>query len=238
MLNYSIFGETNKEAIVFLHSGLQTGMNDFGHIVKEFSDKYKVIVPDLPGHGKSSVNENIDYSSNPYLYFLNSADALKDLLDDLSISEANIVGVSLGALVAVNFSNQYQRYVKSVNVSGLMFVKPRDYEIMHENDKQSMAMVREDEEASRYLDNLHDADWRIFVDVARHDDWYPFEDNQKFLTIGVRKYAVLGEKAEHEVKSLHRAKNKNINLTIIKNSGHLVNHENAKEYVKALKRNI
>lgn len=238
MLNYSIFGESNRETIVFLHSGLQTGMNDFGHIVKEFSDKYKVLVPDLPGHGKSEADENIDYSSNPYLYFLNSADALKDLLDELDIREANIVGVSLGALVAVNFANQYQRYVKSINVSGLMFVKPRDYDIMHENDKNSMQMLLQDKEASSYLDNLHETNWRIFVDVAQHNDWYPFEDNQKFLTIGVRKYAILGEKAEHEVKSLHRAKDKNINFTIIKDSGHLVNHENAKEYVKTLKRNI
>lgn len=238
VLNYSIFGENNRETIVFLHSGLQTGMNDFGHIVKEFSDKYKVIVPDLPGHGKSEVDENIDYSSNPYLYFLNSADELKNLLDELGIREANIVGVSLGALVAVNFANQYQRYVKSINVSGLMFVKPRDYDIMHENDKNNMQMLLQDKEASSYLDNLHETNWRIFVDVAQHDNWYPFEDNQTFLTIGVRKYAILGEKAEHEVKSLHRAKDKNINYTIIKDSGHLVNHENAKEYVKALQRNI
>lgn len=238
MLNYSIFGEGNRETIVFLHSGLQTGMNDFGHIVKEFTDKYQVIVPDLPGHGKSHVDENIDYSSNPYLYFLNSADALKDLLDELGITEVNLVGVSLGALVAVNFANQYQKYVKSINVSGLMFVKPRNYEVMLENDKANMEMALEDDDAKKYFNNLHEADWRIFVDIARHSDWYPFDDNQKFLKIGVRKYAVLGEKAEHEVKSLHRAKEKNINLTIIKDSGHLVNHENAKEYVKVLKRNI
>lgn len=238
MLNYSIFGEGNRDTIVFLHSGLQTGMNDFGHIVESFQDDYQVIVPDMPGHGKSHLNDDLDYYNNPYLYFLNSSDALKELLDSLNITEVNLVGVSLGALVAVNFANQYPKYIRSVNVSGLMFVKPRNYDVIIENDKQNMEMVLEDKEASKYLDNLHDANWRIFVDVARNKNWYPFEDNQKFLTLGARKYAILGDQAEHEVKSLHRAKDKNINLTIIKNSGHLVNHESAEEYVKALKRNI
>lgn len=238
LLNFSIFGEGNRETIVFLHSGLQTGMNDFGHIVDAFKDKYQVIVPDLPGHGKSTVNDDLDYHKNPYLYFLNSADALKSMIDELKISEINIVGVSLGALVAVNFASQYPKYVRSINVSGLMFVKPRDYELIIENDKKNMEMILQDEEASKYLDNLHDANWRIFIDVARNKNWYPFEDNQKFLTLGVRKYAILGELAEHEVKSLHRARDKNINLTIIKKSGHLVNHENAEAYIKILKRNI
>lgn len=238
MLHYSIFGEGNKDTIVFLHSGLQTGMNDFGHIVDSFKDKYQVIVPDLLGHGKSVIYQDQDYYKNPYLYFLNSSDALKALMDELNISEINIVGISLGALVAVNFANQYPKHVRSINVSGLMFVKPRNYETMIENDRQNMEMLLQDEEASKYLENLHRANWKIFVDVARNKNWYPFEDNQKFLSLGMRKYAILGEMADHEVKSLHRAKSKNINLTIIKKSGHLVNHENAKEYIKALKINI
>jgi len=52
---------------------------------------FQVIVPDLPGHGKSAATRFSLASISPILW---------SLLDDLSIHKISIVGVSLGGLVA------------------------------------------------------------------------------------------------------------------------------------------
>ena len=48
ILHTEIIGE--GEPLVFLHTGLQTGMTDFNYQREYFKNKYKVILPDLRGH--------------------------------------------------------------------------------------------------------------------------------------------------------------------------------------------
>ena len=55
ILHTSVIGE--GDPIVFLHSGLQTGESDFNYQCEHFRKNYKVILPDLRGHGKSKVNQ-------------------------------------------------------------------------------------------------------------------------------------------------------------------------------------
>ena len=55
ILHTNIIGE--GEPIVFLHSGLQTGESDFIYQCEHFSKNYKVILPDLRGHGRSNVDQ-------------------------------------------------------------------------------------------------------------------------------------------------------------------------------------
>lgn len=48
------------EALVFLHSGLQTAATDFLPQLNMFMNDYRIISPDLRGHGKSV---NVDISN-------------------------------------------------------------------------------------------------------------------------------------------------------------------------------
>ncbi|MGG0179133.1 alpha/beta fold hydrolase, partial [Gottfriedia acidiceleris] len=64
LLNTEVLGK--GEPIVFLHTGLQTGMTDFDYQRNYFVQKKKVILPDLRGHGKST-------SSDLSNYFIDSA---------------------------------------------------------------------------------------------------------------------------------------------------------------------
>lgn len=87
ILHTHISGE--GEPIVLLHSGGMTGLVEFEEQVEFFTEKqYKVIRPDLRGHGESG--GTLDN------YFLCSADDLNDTLEHLQINRCHIAGVSLG----------------------------------------------------------------------------------------------------------------------------------------------
>ena len=111
ILHTTILGE--GEPVVFLHTGLQTGMSDFEHQREYFQLKYKVILPDLRGHGESITN---DFSN----FFVDSASDLLDTLNHLKLKSIHIVGCSLGALVGLIFAKAFPERVKSLTISGVM----------------------------------------------------------------------------------------------------------------------
>jgi len=88
----------NGKPIVFVHTGLQTGLLDFEFQREFFSHNYQVISPDLRGHGRSKT-ENIQN------FFEDSAKDLLETLDYLKVSSVHLVGCSLGALVAIKFAH-------------------------------------------------------------------------------------------------------------------------------------
>ncbi|WP_369903297.1 alpha/beta fold hydrolase [Bacillus manliponensis] len=55
ILHTEVLGD--GEPIVFLHTGLQTGLTDFEYQREYFKGKYKIILPDLRGHGNSVEND-------------------------------------------------------------------------------------------------------------------------------------------------------------------------------------
>ncbi len=87
LLHTEVLGD--GEPIVFLHTGLQTGMTDFEEQRDYFQSRFKVILPDLRGHGKSTSRE----ISN---YYEDCAADLKETLDHLGVESAHIVGCSIG----------------------------------------------------------------------------------------------------------------------------------------------
>jgi pimeloyl-ACP methyl ester carboxylesterase len=67
------------------------------------SKKYRVVAPDLLGHGESAKPRG-DYSLGAFAVWL------RDLLDELSISRATVIGQSLGGGVAMQFTYQHRDY--------------------------------------------------------------------------------------------------------------------------------
>ena len=86
--------------VVLLHGGGPgaSGMSNFARNVPVFAEHFRVIVVDQPGFGKS---DKPPVEGN---YFTFAANALRDLLDELGVEKANLVGNSLGGGTAVRFS--------------------------------------------------------------------------------------------------------------------------------------
>lgn len=82
----------NGPAMVFLH-GWSLGKEAFGRQRRALSDRYRIVVPDMRGHGNSTA-----FGSGDGIDTL--AGDLERLLVELDLTDVILVGWSMGALVA------------------------------------------------------------------------------------------------------------------------------------------
>ena len=73
--------------------------------VEPLASKNRVIRYDARGYGRSAVPVNKDYAHTK---------DLKALLDDLEVSQAHVIGLSMGGLIAVDFALAYPEVVTSL----------------------------------------------------------------------------------------------------------------------------
>lgn len=96
--------EGDGEALLLIH-GMAGSSQTWRAILPQLARKYRVIAPDLLGHGQSS-KPRTDYSLGAF------AVGLRDLLDELGVESATIVGHSLGGGIAMQFSYQHPDYCR------------------------------------------------------------------------------------------------------------------------------
>ena len=89
--------------VILLHGGGPgaSGMSNFRSNLPVFAERFRTLVVDQPGYGKSDKPE---VTGN---YFTFAADALAALLDELGIGRVHLVGNSLGGGTAVRFALSY-----------------------------------------------------------------------------------------------------------------------------------
>jgi pimeloyl-ACP methyl ester carboxylesterase len=118
--NYHSFIDNNTEPLVFIHGvGLDHRMWD-SQIAS--LNNYSTITYDLLGHGKTPYNKE-EISLNDF------SDQLYCLLNFLKIDKINLVGFSLGSLIALDFASKFQHKLKSLTVIGTTYkrtVEQRD----------------------------------------------------------------------------------------------------------------
>ncbi|BBX86873.1 alpha/beta fold hydrolase [Mycolicibacterium aubagnense] len=87
-------------AVVLLHGGGPgaSGVTNYSRNIDALAQRYRVLVPDMPGYGRSS--KGID-KSDPFGCL---ADAMRGLLDELSISTAHLIGNSYGGAAALRLA--------------------------------------------------------------------------------------------------------------------------------------
>lgn len=93
------------EAVVLLH-GFCGSSAYWESIIPELAKDYRVIAPDLRGHGDSAVSVGT-YSMELF------AEDIKQLLDALDISQATLLGHSLGGYITLAFAEKYSDRLKA-----------------------------------------------------------------------------------------------------------------------------
>lgn len=93
---------SGEEALLLIH-GMAGSSETWRAVIPQLSRKYRVIAPDLLGHGKSDKPRG-DYSLGAFAVWL------RDLLDEVGVSRATVVGQSLGGGVAMQFVYQHPDY--------------------------------------------------------------------------------------------------------------------------------
>ena len=112
-LFHRVIGE--GKPIVIAH-GLYGSSDNWISIAKQLSTKYKVILVDLRNHGQSPHSSSHSYSD--------LADDLFELFNKLNLSQATLLGHSMGGKAAMQFAINYPNKLKSLIV---VDISPRPY---------------------------------------------------------------------------------------------------------------
>ena len=97
-------------ALLLIH-GMAGSSATWRAIIPQLSKKFRVIAPDLLGHGMSAKPRG-DYSLGAFAVFL------RDLLDELGVHRATVIGQSLGGGIAMQFAYQHRDYCERLALIG------------------------------------------------------------------------------------------------------------------------
>jgi pimeloyl-ACP methyl ester carboxylesterase len=87
-----------EETLIFIH-GLGADKDTWLQLTKYLTKNYRIVIPDLPGHGQSTQDFSLDYGVK--------AQALRilELLKLLKIERAHIAGSSMGGAIAIRIAD-------------------------------------------------------------------------------------------------------------------------------------
>jgi len=105
-IHFEVYGNGNP--LVLLH-GFAGSVNIWRDFAGELKSKFRVILIDLPGHGKSS------YFADEYSMEL-MADSVKAVIDHLGLTSIAIIGHSMGGYVSLAFARKYKNAVKGLGL--------------------------------------------------------------------------------------------------------------------------
>ena len=151
--------------LVLLHGNTSCGKM-FDPIVPVFAAKYRVIVPDFLGNGRSERIEKW-----PSDLWFDWAKQVKALCNHLGLKKVKLIGSSGGALAAINVALEYPELVESFIADSFEGLKA-DHEIT-EQIRNGRAQAKTFGGFVDYLKTLHGDDWEQVFDadtdaVLRH----------------------------------------------------------------------
>ena len=99
------------EPLILLHGFTGSGADAWGQFIDAFSESYRVIVPDLRGHGRST---------NPSDEFTHRQSALDvfALLDHLAVDEFRAMGISGGGMTLLHMATRQPNRVEAMVLIG------------------------------------------------------------------------------------------------------------------------
>lgn len=159
---YEVYGQ-GATAILFIH-GWACDRAVWRFQVPALEDTFRVIVLDLPGHGKSDA-PRIVYNLDVF------ARAVKDVLDNEGLQDAVLVGHSMGFAVARHFIKQYPNRVKAlINIDGAYFQTPQNPGELkmwtHQMNAFTAGFQKQGEARREYISGFVES---LFVDNSQKD---------------------------------------------------------------------
>jgi len=158
-INYELRGQ--GPALVFIHGFLES-RSMWKQIAPSFEASHTVITVDLPGHGASGVLQETHSMEL-------MANVVKDLLDELEIETATLVGHSMGGYVSLAFT---ELYPESVAALILLNSSPKaDSPERVENRKRALKIMEKNAPAfiSMAISNLFTSEENVLYAEAIED---------------------------------------------------------------------
>ena len=110
--NYYFFNKKDSIPVVFIHGvGLDHQMWD---AQVNYLNEFSILTYDLLGHGKTPCNKD-------KLSLKDFSEQLLEILAHLEIKKINLIGFSLGSLIALDFSYRFQKKVEKLILIGTTY---------------------------------------------------------------------------------------------------------------------
>jgi pimeloyl-ACP methyl ester carboxylesterase len=172
--NYYSIIDNKTEPLVFVHGvGLDHRMWD--PQIKSLND-HSIITYDLLGHGRTPYGKE-EVTLNDF------SNQLDDLLQFLKIDKINLVGFSLGSLVALDFASKFQDKLKSLILIGTTYKRTEEQRaLVIERFEQAKSNNPISKQAlkrwftDKYLNN-HPEIYGQFIEILTKDE----DDHLNFL---------------------------------------------------------
>ncbi len=126
-LNYKLLG--SGPPLIILH-GLFGMLDNWRTIARMLENKYQCILVDLRNHGRSSHDDEMNYQ-------VMAQDVLQ-LMNDLHIKHAILLGHSMGGKVAMQFALTYPEMVEKLIV---VDIAPKKYPLHHNLEIEAIQSV-------------------------------------------------------------------------------------------------
>jgi len=122
--SYSFNKVNEKNTIVFIH-GVGLSKEIWDPQINFFKD-YNTLTYDLLGHGKTPLKKSKINMKNFTMQLLR-------LINELKLSKINLIGFSLGALIARHFASEYNDKLNSLILLGSIYKRSEEQKIIIEN---------------------------------------------------------------------------------------------------------
>ncbi|MCC7364568.1 MAG: alpha/beta fold hydrolase [Dehalococcoidia bacterium] len=111
VINYEEWGDPEAPAVVLLH-GFTADLRSWAQHAPAFAEDYRVIAPDLRGHGRTTAPEDLDaYTMAAF------AGDVKALVDALGFGLFALVGSSFGGMVSAHFATEWPERIAALVLS-------------------------------------------------------------------------------------------------------------------------
>jgi pimeloyl-ACP methyl ester carboxylesterase len=120
-LNYLDWGNTGAPVLILLHGG-RDQCHSWDPIVASLRVEWRILTPDLRGHGESEWSSDGQYPLECFVYDLAS------LIDQLGLTSVSLVGHSLGGNIVLRYAALYPERVRRVMAIEGLGPSPQAYE--------------------------------------------------------------------------------------------------------------
>ncbi len=241
-IHYRILGE-NKPNLFILH-GLFGSSDNWQTLAKELAEHFTVYLVDQRNHGHSPHTEEFSYQL--------MAEDLNELLNDLNIEKANLLGHSMGGKTIIQFATLYP---EKINKMLVLDISHKQYPMHHDVILQGLNSIdlsviktrgEADKKLQEYIDNFAirqfllknlywesqgQLGWRINIPVLTQTIHQIIEEIP-FSSIQVETLFIRGELSNYIEESDYAIiyeKFPNSKIHTIHNVGHWVHAEAPKE---------
>ena len=118
-LKGSYYSYINKDTIpsVFIH-GVGLNHKMWEPQINSFNE-FSTLTYDLLGHGRTEL-KNHEVTLNDF------SNQLKSLIDFLNLEKINLIGFSLGSLIAIDFASKYNEHLNTLTLMGTTYQRTED----------------------------------------------------------------------------------------------------------------